>query len=300
MSKHGTIKRYTLIIEKINRKQFPSFKTIKDYLFTHGFEISARTVQRDIEQIRYEFGIEIEYDRYKNGYFINYDTSINIESFFRFLEIATTAELLTEGLAESKDALKHILFESIGNLKGIDNLKSLFQAIKNKRIITFTHLSFNTGKTKNYSLKPYLLREYQNRWYIIGLIGNSNKFITFGIDRIENLEVKTDTFKPNIKLDPAQLFDNIIGLVYSYNKLQKIILSFTPIQGNYIKTLPLHKSQKILADNDKELRIELNIIPNYEFKQKILMHGDTVKVIEPEWLVEEIKENLNRTLKKYK
>ncbi len=157
MSKHGTIKRYTLIIEKINRKQFPSFKTIKDYLFAHGFEISARTVQRDIEQIRYEFGIEIEYDRYENGYFINYDTSINIESFFRFLEIASTAELLTEGLAESKDTLKHILFEGIGNLKGIDNLKPLFQAIKNKRIITFTHLNFNTGKTKNYSLKPYFI-----------------------------------------------------------------------------------------------------------------------------------------------
>ena len=91
MSIHGTIRRYTLIIEKINRKQYPSFDTIKDYLFEHGFEVSARTIQRDIEQIRFDFGIEIQYDRYKNGYFIDVDSSINIESFLRFLEIVGTA-----------------------------------------------------------------------------------------------------------------------------------------------------------------------------------------------------------------
>lgn len=58
MSKHGTIKRYTLIFEKIGRNQYPSFDIIKDYLF-------------DIEQIRFEFGIEIKYDRNRNGYFID-------------------------------------------------------------------------------------------------------------------------------------------------------------------------------------------------------------------------------------
>lgn len=95
MSKHGTIRRYTLEIEKIRRGQFPSFQEIKDYLFEHGFEIGARTIQRDIEQIRFEFGIEIKYDRDKNGYYIDYVNSLNIESFFRFLEIVNTAELLT-------------------------------------------------------------------------------------------------------------------------------------------------------------------------------------------------------------
>ena len=104
MSKHGSIRRYTLIIEKIGRNQFPSFKVIKDYLFDHGFEVSARTIQRDIEQIRYEFGIEIKYDRNWKGYFIDTETSINTDSFLRFLEIVNTAELLTESLKESKNS----------------------------------------------------------------------------------------------------------------------------------------------------------------------------------------------------
>ncbi|MEA1875019.1 MAG: WYL domain-containing protein [Bacteroidota bacterium] len=299
MSKHGTIRRYTLEIEKIRRGQFPSFQEIKNYLFEHGFEIGDRTIQRDIEQIRFEFGVEIKYNRDKNGYFIDYENSINIESFFRFLEIVNTAELFTESLNESKDALKHITFDSGGGLKGIENLNPLLKAIKDNRKISFTHFNFHTKKSRKYRLKPYLLKEYQNRWYVVGLIGNLKEFRTFGIDRIENLEVKTETFKVDNKLNPIEMFEKIIGLVYSVSIAQTIVLSFTPTQGEYIKTLPLHTSQEILIDNETEFRISLYIIPNYELNQKILMYGDTVKVIEPKWLADEIKENLKRALKKY-
>lgn len=197
MSKHGTIRRYTLEIEKIRHGQFPSFQEIKDYLFEHGFEIGDRTIQRDIEQVRFEFGIEIKYDRDKNGYYIDYENSLNIESFFRFLEIVNTAELLTESLLESKDSLKHISFDTGGGLKGIENLKPLLKAIKDNRKISFTHFNFHTEKSRKYTLKPYLLKEYQNRWYVVGIIGGFKELRTFGIERIENLEIKTETFKPD-------------------------------------------------------------------------------------------------------
>ncbi|OFY96939.1 MAG: hypothetical protein A2491_14240 [Bacteroidetes bacterium RIFOXYC12_FULL_35_7] len=92
----------------------------------------------------------------------------------------------------------------------------------------------------------------------------------------------------------------LFGVVYSYHEQQKVILSFTSVQGKYIKSLPLHKSQRIIIDNEDELRIELNVIPNYELSQLILMHGETVKVIEPVWLIDEIKETLKASLKQYK
>lgn len=300
MSKHGTIRRYTLEIELVKKGHYPSFEEIKDYLFEHGFEISRRTIQRDIEQIRVEFGIELMYERDKNGYFIDYENSLNIGAFFRFLEIVNTAELLTESLQESKDALKHISFDSEGGLKGTENLKPLLTAIKDHRKITFIHFNFHTENFRKYTLKPYLLKEYQNRWYIVGMISGLNEFRTFGVDRIENLEIKPETFKPNKKLNPTDIFSQTIGLVYSDNKAQTIILSFTPTQGKYIKTLPLHSSQKILIDDENECRISLSVVPNYELTQQILKHGDTVKVIKPEWLVEEIKGNLKRTIGNYK
>jgi len=232
MSKHGTIRRYTLEIEKIRRGQNPSFQEIKDYLFEHGFEIGDRTIQRDIEQIRFEFGIEIKYDRDKNGYYIDYENSLNIESFFRFLEIVNTAELLTESLHESKDSLKHISFDTGGGLKGIENLKPLLKAIKDNRKISFTHFNFHTEKSRKYALKPYLLKEYQNRWYVVGLIGGFNEFRTFGIDRIENLEIKTETFKPDKKLNPIEMFNKTIGLVYSENTPQTISYHLLPRREN--------------------------------------------------------------------
>jgi len=299
MSKHGTIRRYTLIIEKLRRNQYPSFDEIKRHLFDVGFEISNRTIQRDIEQIRYEFSIEIMYDRFKNGYYIDYENSINIESFFKFLEIVNTAELLAESLSESKDALKHILFENQGNLQGLEHLKTLLQAIKEKRLISFSHYNFSTEKTKHFTIAPYLLREYQDRWYIVGFNKKLKDVRVFGIDRITDLKIKDKIFNPDKNIDAINLFENIIGVRYSDAKAEKVILSFTHTQGKYIKSLPMHSSQRVLIDNDDELRIELEIIPNYEFMQKVLMHNHSVKILEPKWLVKDIKEMLKQTLDNY-
>ena len=299
MSKHGTIRRYSLEIEKIKANNYPSFQEIRDYLKGHGFEISNRTLQRDFEQIRYEFDVEIKYDRLRNGYFIDYENSVNIDSFFNFLDVVNNAELLTESLMESKDSLKYISFENDGGMKGIEKLKPLLSAIKNNRKISFSHYNFHTEKMRKYSLKPYLLKEFQNRWYVVGKIGNLQEFRIFGIDRIENLEVKAVTFERDNKFNVAEIFENSIGLFDIGNQPQQVVLSFTPLQGKYIKTLPLHTSQNILTDNDEECRISLHIVPNFELCQEILKHGDAVKVISPPFLVNKIKSVLQKALDKY-
>ena len=121
MSRQGTIRRYTLIIEKINRNQFPSFKEIQDYLFDLGFEVSKR---------------------------------IQIDSFLRFLEIVNTAELLTESLSESKNTLEYISFDKGGGLMGIELLKPLLKAIKEHRKVNILHFNFQTEKKKKYTINP--------------------------------------------------------------------------------------------------------------------------------------------------
>jgi predicted DNA-binding transcriptional regulator YafY len=300
MPSHSTIRRYTLIIEKISRRQFPSFRELKDFLIDHGFEISTRTLQRDIEQIRFEFGLEIQYERSRNGYYIDEDLSLDIDGFLRFLEIVNTAELLTESLRESRNTLQYISFDATGDLKGIQNLKPLLRAIMEHRKLTFTHENFETGVCKGYVLMPYLLKEYLNRWYLVGRFTGSDRFWTFGIDRIDELEVMDEVFEPEKGLDPTADFRHTIGLTYSVSVKQEIILSFVPLQGKYVKSLPLHWTQKVLIDSETEVRISLNIIPNLEFKQKIMMLGANVRVIEPSWLVEEIKQAYQAALNTYK
>ncbi|MCC6691397.1 MAG: WYL domain-containing protein, partial [Bacteroidia bacterium] len=259
MSSQGTIRRYTLTLEKIKSIKCPSFGELRDYLFEHGFEISNRTLQRDIEQIRIEFGIEIKYDRSKNGYFVDEESSINLDSFLRFLEIVATADILTQSLKDGKDALRYISFESEGSLKGIENLKSILFAIRNRRKIAFTHYNYWTEKRKQFVINPYLLKEYQNRWYVIGKI-NTEQYRTFGIDRIENLEIKAEIFKPSKNDNPSLFFENIIGVIYSEGTEEEVVLTFNPTQGKYIKSLPLHKSQQILKDDESSLMIRLKVI----------------------------------------
>lgn len=299
MSNYATIRRYSLIIEKVGNNQFATFNEIKNYLLRHDFNVSDRTLQRDIKQLRYEFGIEIQYNRFKNGYFINEDLSLDLESFVRFFEIVNTADLLIESLKESKDTLDYISFEAQGSLKGIENLKPLLFAIKNQRIINFAHENFYEKTHSTHKVKPYLLKEYQNRWYLIGTIKPTDEFRTFGIDRISNLVVSETTFKPNSKKKASKLFEHTIGLTYSLGEVEDVVLSFTALQGKYIKTLPLHSSQRILMDNEKELQIKLKIIPNFEFQQQLLKLGDNVKVLQPQWLADEIKTVLTNTLKQY-
>jgi predicted DNA-binding transcriptional regulator YafY len=105
------------------------------------------------------------------------------------------------------------------------------------------------------------------------------------------------TFRPKVK-NPKKLFYDVIGL-YSENELEQVVLSYQPFQGKYIKSQPLHSSQKILVDNQSELRIEITVCPNYELEEQILKQGERVTVLEPQWLRENIKKRINDSLLNY-
>ncbi len=299
MSRHSTIRRYALIIEKTDRRLYPSFREIKEFLVKHGFEISDRTIQRDIEQMRLNFGIEITYDRLHDGYYIDRERTLHIDNFLRFLQIAQTAELLTESLQESRDTLQYIDFESQGELRGSELLKPFLSAIRNHREVIFMHENFMREQPKLHRVRPYLLKEYLNRWYLVSTTLDNNECRIFGIDRISYLEITAQNFEPDPELKPQELFRNTIGLTYSESEPQPVELSFTPLQGKYVKALPMHHSQEIITDNENELRVRLFINPNLEFRQRVMMLGDAVRVISPNWLVAEIKNALDAARKRY-
>jgi len=299
MSKQGTIHRYSLIIEKTRDGHCASFAEIQNYLHDHGFEISARTLQRDIEAIRIEFGIEIKYNRQNNYYTIIEAESFNLDSFLRLLGIVATANLLTETLNEGKEALKYISFEAEGNMKGLESLQILLFAVRNRRTVSLRHNNYISGKVNQFTVDPYLIKEYQNRWYFFGYIYEIKQFRTLGIDRAEALKVLSKTFIRDKSIHPQEVFKNIIGLNYSTGKVEEVLLSLSTLQAKYVLSLPLHHSQKVVKENSKEVVISLTLVPNFELLQKILMMGDAVKVLQPASLVKEVKESLKAALKNY-
>jgi proteasome accessory factor B len=300
MSTQGTIKRYTLLIEKISFGTYPSFSELKDFLEEHGFSISERTLQRAIEQIRGEFGIEILYNRTRNGYFIDKENSINLDSFIKFLEIVGTGEILAESLREGKEVLDFMSFESGGNLKGIENLRTLVLAVKNKRKVSFVHENYMKGTKKQMTVCPYHIKEYQSRWYIFGSLEDTNTFRTFGVDRITELKTLPEKFKPDTKINPLKFFDEVIGLMYSGSKIEEVHIWLTHQQAKYIQSLPLHHTQKVIESNKDGVTISINVRLNFELVQKILTLGDNAKVLKPKELVDQIKELLRDMLGSYK
>ena len=296
---YNILNRSSLILEKIQKAHYPSKKDLKAYLEAQGEARSDRTIDRALEALRTEFGIEICYDQQKNGYYIDWDLSLNPNALYRFLEQGRTLELLKVSANHPKEVLNCIQFEEEGHLKGLEHLQPVIEAILQYRKIRFSHAAFGKPEALPYTVAPYLLKAYHNRWYLICIPENTTNFRFFGIDRIQDLEVLQEHFVPDTDRDPKPIFNDRIGISLPDGEMEMVELSCDPFQGNYLKTLPLHPSQEILKDDEDALQIRLYVEPNFELRSKIMEIADSVKVIRPEWLATEIQNKLKKALNQY-
>jgi proteasome accessory factor B len=290
-------KRYLLLIEKLKQKRYPTKQKLLEFLKENDEEISERTLDRDINTIRFELNTVIKYDRSKRGYFIDDDSSLNTDNLVQYLQLFVLGEML----GSDKKAIEYIQFESsLTSYKGINYIKDLLFAISNHRVITIQHKKHQADEATEHKLHPYLLKEYEKQWYLIAKPVEKDRLFYYGIDRIQNITTTKKTFKPKKNLKPREEFDDVIGIWNPQNeKKEKFVLSFNATQGNYIKSSPIHSSQDIELENGDETRISLVVKPNPELYQHILKWLPDVKVIEPAWLIKEMKEILNKSLKKY-
>ena len=297
MSKKQFIKRHILIINKLKNKPC-TFEDLQKHLEFHSgldeenYCISIRTLQRDIKEIKSLYDIEIKYNRKEAIYEINDEQQDSLND--RIFETFTVLDTLK--LAENFS--DEIVFEQRKSL-GLDNIFILVHAIKNQQEITFLHKKYWEEIANRKSFQPYFIKESKNRWYVIGLEKTSNQIRTFGLDRINDVELSKTKFTKPSKTVIQSLFQNSFGIIYDQKPPQKIILEFSSFQANYIKSLPLHASQKIISENKKHCKIQLLIHPTYDFIMELLSMGKEVKVLEPKSLKEEIKQILKQTLENY-
>lgn len=288
MSKQGIFKCYHLIIDKISRRPGISFRELADFLFDEGFEISNRTLQRYIEQIRNEFSIEITYNPKDKGYYIDEVGGPDMDLFLQLLSINDTAGVLIDSIKSGNTVMQYVQMENKGLFAGSEHIKTILDAAKKQRRVHIVHKGFDSPREKEYTIEPYLLKEYQGRWYVWGKIEGKKEFRTFGLDRIIRLETSTKKFERDKKVDPETVFANTVGVIYSNEDPKEIVLRFTPLLGKYVKGLPIHSSQRIVAENDREVVVSLFVNPNYELKRIIMSYGPEVVVERPVSLAKEI------------
>lgn len=286
------------LVEILKKSPFESMENLIKYISTNRENrISERTFHRIKATLRNDYGIIIKHSRTNDGFYLDEEKSMNIESFLSHMEILATAEQLSANLNENNNTLSFVEFENKAAIETIPNFKIVLEAIQQNVAISFIHNSFYHGKEQEYTLKPYFLKQYQNRWYAIG--ETEKGYRTFGIDRIDKITIGTKKFKPKTQ-EAKEKFSNVIGLNYVDHKLETIKLSFHSSQKPYIVSLPLHHSQKEISnESGKIFNIELLIHPNFEFRQQVLKYGSLVKVMEPKWLAEEIREELRKAFESY-
>ena len=298
MSKRESIARYNLIIKKL-RKQPADFEQISTYLSLeselqeYNFNVSKRTFQRDLDDIRSLYNIDIVYDFSRKVYFIDLEEQPELNE--RILEAFDTFNALN-----ITDRLSNYIHFEKRRPQGTENLYGLLHAIKNKVQISFSYKKFWEDEISQRTAEPYALKEFKNRWYVLANDLKDNKVKSFALDRLTELEITRKKFQLPIDFDVNEHYKYCFGIISpNEHQPQEVILSFDPFQGKYIKTLPLHESQVILKDNEEELLIKLTLFLTHDFLMEILSYGDNVKVIQPESLIEDLKTSYENALKLY-
>jgi len=299
MSLRETISRQRLIINKL-RKHPATFNDIADYLAreseiqSYNFTVSTRTFQRDLEDIRSIYNIDIQYDFSRKVYFIDDDGQPEINE--RIIE----AFDLFNALNISDQLSSHIHFEK-RKPAGTENLYGLLHAIKNRLQIRFSYQKFWEDEITQRTVEPYALKEFKYRWYVLSKDQKDNNIKSFALDRLANLEITNQHFVFPQDFNIEENYRYCFGIISPGDQEpQEIILSFETVQGKYIKSLPIHESQQILIDNEHELRVKLILFITYDLVKELLSYGEYIKVLQPESLAKELKMIHKNALYNYK
>lgn len=193
-----------------------------------------------------------------------------------------------------------ISFDSNEFLKGIEHIGTLFNAILYKKVLQISYQSFKSDQLDSVLLQPLHLKQYNNRWFLLGHNKDLARISTLALDRMQEINESNIPYQEIAPINFNDYFEDIVGVTVLEDKeCEKIVLKFTPEQAPYILTKPLHGSQKTVRSDENALIVSLELIPNYELEKLILGFGETVEVLKPEFLRVRIKERIEIALKGY-
>lgn len=195
--------------------------------------------------------------------------------------------------------LDFIEFEKTPAADGLQHMDSIIDAIQKKRPIALIYYSFDQDEPKNVTLHPYFIKEYRNRWYVIGYHHEEQKIKTYAFDRIIQAQITQAAFIRNTFIDKSEYLQDCIGVGLGSGKKEHIVLQFVPRSGKYVTTQPLHRSQQELQNDNEAVVISLDVIINYELISTILSYGDFVRVLEPAGLIETIAQTAQKIIRQY-
>lgn len=322
--------RLRIIDAKLRDKHypFPSKRSLKaaceEALFnsTSGKHICDSTIEKDIFTLREEYDAPIKYSVKERGYYYedeNYTieksplTEKDIEALsvaaatlsqFKdmgfYQEYGFALDRIVDRVKSEKTANafqqenKILQFESgVGN-SGQEHISILITAIQQKKEVWFDYASFNSTTSKKRKVCPLLLKEYRNRWYLICHDVVKEKIITYGLDRMQNLEISNLSASYPIRFNPDFYFKHAIGITVNSEQPEKIILQVNLIAAKYLQSQPLHESQVLVETKANFVVFELFVLITEELIRTILSYGGEIAVLAPQLLRTSIKKRVEK------
>lgn len=184
-------------------------------------------------------------------------------------------------------------------IHGIDLIIPVLESIHRRTIIEVKYKKFVGDKEKSHRIYPLLLKEDKHFWYLIGKSVDKDRIITLALDRVVDLIDTGDVFD-EIEFDFENYHKHSFGITVMDQDPLEIRISFTPSQGKYIKSLPIHSTQEIVEDSKENFIIKVMVKPSYEFYSKIMSYGSDAIVLSPEEVKVQIYENLEEAISHYK
>jgi predicted DNA-binding transcriptional regulator YafY len=287
--------------------------------------VSKRTIQLDLQNMRseklgYNAPIDVKDKKYYSYSEKNYSiTNIPLTSqdlgtlnevvsvlrqfkgFGYFKELSGMVNKLEDKINKRRQKGKsYISFETNDQLKGLEFIDSLHKAIIEKTSLEVNYQSFKAREAKPLLLFPYLLKEYRNRWFVLGA-SRKNVLLTLALDRIIYIKpLPGEKYIKNTLFDINTYFDDTIGVSKSPNmKPQLIVMQVNAFNAPYIKTKPFHPTQKILKEENEFMIFSIEVIWNFELEREILGFGEAIKVLSPRRIRGKITARLKKAVENY-
>ena len=278
--------KYIWLIDTIRRAGKISLEEISDRWernkdLSDYRPLSRSTFNRWKDAIFSQFGIIISCQR-AGGYlyYIENPEDIDEDELKKWmLDSFAVSNLISENFS-LKD---RILVNSIPSAH--NHLAALLEAMRENHAVTITYCRFNRTESHKFAIEPYCVKLFEDRWYVLARNVQYDDLRIFGLDRRADLEVTADTFRLPKDFSASDYFSNYYGIVTDKGmKPQRIVIRAYGSHIPYIKSLPLHHSQRLLEDNGEYADFEFFLTPTYDFVMRLLHVGAMMEVISPETL----------------
>lgn len=260
-------------------------------------EYSRRTFNNHREAIEEVFGIRIECNRSTNCYFINYSDDVsddNAENAW-LINTFTVNNILSMG----KERLSgRVSVEDIPS--GHVYLTRIMEAMTENHEITIDYQKYTSSQAEALTLRPYALKEYAKRWYLIAYCVEREGIRVYGLDRVKNLSITSKRFRMKEGFDVDELFATSFGIYLTETKARTITFR-TPIkEARFISDLPIHKTQEIIEEKDGYVTFSIFVSPDKNMIMEFCKHGRNLEVLAPADIREAVAEELAAASKLYK